>query len=573
MRGKTLFVILLMLAAGLTVPNAGAEAQDDGSSQTINNSETWSSDSTLNGDVTVSDGGVLTIDSTISVDTGSSITVEDGGSLILNGQLNLAQSMSEIYMEVYNNTILQPYFSGLSDSGTLRVNFAQDYYSSMNVEVEVSGITEEWTGQDHIDYSIEFSDSPVSVNFSGFWLYMVWIDSIQAFDSNGAIYTLDADNWNHNNGVLKSESTDSSFTLSVDGEFTANGGTISGAQISCGGICSIANSTLSWSAPIDILDGGHLSAETSNINNSRTYEDIIVHDSASIDYDTNTMLGTGGPTDMWIRLLSQRVIETNLKDAAASVHYEGLGYEGKSGDLMLDENGVVDLGENNNPEKSKFLRMPEWVDSSGTLHSEDASILITLNGGTTVWNGDYSINLNPAPTIPTYVANIELPYVVIDSVAPEDTQGTVDKGLGVMLTISNTGNVDVSTNVRCYEGSDEADMATIFVSLTAGQTKDVPAIWYANSSGAKSLNCKVSIPPFFNSLSEDLASQTGTDSELVSFKVAEDREDAPLILYAAFAIVIIIATILFTRATAKKMADDETEKDYETAELDDISED
>ena len=116
-------------------------------------------------------------------------------------------------------------------------------------------------------------------------------------------------------------------------------------------------------------------------------------------------------------------------------------------------------------------------------------------------------------------------------------------------------------------------MATIFVSLTAGQTKDVPAIWYANSSGAKSLNCKVSIPPFFNSLSEDLASQTGTDSELVSFKLAEDREGAPLILYAAFAIVIIIATILFTRATAKKMADDETEKDYETAELDDISED
>ena len=270
---------------------------------------------------------------------------------------------------------------------------------------------------------------------------------------------------------------------------------------------------------------------------------------------------------------SQRVIETNLKDAAASVHYEGLGYEGKSGDLMLDENGVVDLGENNNPEKSKFLRMPEWVDSSGTLHTEDASILITLNGGTTVWNGDYSINLNPAPTIPTYVANIELPYVVIDKVAPEDTQGTVDKGLGVMLTISNTGNVDVSTNVRCYEGSDEADMATIFVSLTAGQTKDLPAIWYANSSGAKSLNCKVSIPPFFNSLSEDLASQTGTDSELVSFKVAEDREDAPLILYAAFAIVIIIATILFTRATAKKMADDETEKDYETSELDDISDD
>ncbi|MEC8541568.1 MAG: hypothetical protein VXY53_06995, partial [Candidatus Thermoplasmatota archaeon] len=172
-------------------------------------------------------------------------------------------------------------------------------------------------------------------------------------------------------------------------------------------------------------------------------------------------------------------------------------------------------------------------------------------------------------TTPTFVASIELPYVVIDNVAPEDTQGTVNKGLGVMLTITNTGTVDVSTNIRCYEGSDEADMATIFVSLTAGQTKEVPAIWYANSSGAKSLNCKVSIPPFFNSLSGDLASQTGTNSELVSFKAAEDREDAPLVLYTAFAIVIIIATILFTRATAKKMVEDETEKDYESADLGD----
>ena len=38
--------------------------------------------------------------------------------------------------------------------------------------------------------------------------------------------------------------------------------------------------------------------------------------------------------------------------------------------------------------------------------------------------------LDPAPTTPTHVANIALPYVQIDKVVPEDTQGTVDKGLG-----------------------------------------------------------------------------------------------------------------------------------------------
>ena len=163
--------------------------------------------------------------------------------------------------------------------------------------------------------------------------------------------------------------------------------------------------------------------------------------------------------------------------------------------------------------------------------------------------------------------------MVIDSIEPEDSQGTVDRGLGVMLTITNTGNVNVATNIRCYEGADEADMATIFVSLDAGETKDVPAVWYANSSGAKTLNCRVAIPSFFNSLTEDLTSLTGTDSEPVSFKLAEDREHAPLILYAAFAIVIIISTVLFTRTTAKKMAENETGKDYENTELDDKTED
>ena len=530
-----------------------AEAQDDGSTQTISSSETWTSDNTLNGNVTVSNGGVLTIDGSINVATGSKITVDSGGSLILNGALNAAESMNEIYMEVYQNTVLAPYFDGLVDSGVMRINMAQEYFSSMDVHLEVMETNLSWTGEDYLDFNVEFTDEPVNINFSGFWQFPVWIDSIQAFDSNGAIYNLDADEWTHNNGVLKTEEGEASFSLTVDGDFMSDGGIISGADITCSGTCSITNSTLSWSAPMNILDGGQLNAANSNINGSRTYEDIIVHDTASINYDTETMTGTGGPTDMWIRLLSKRVIETNLKDAPASVHFEGLGYLASNGDLMLNEYGAIDLGENNNPTVSKYLRMTEWVDSSGTLNQETGIIMITLNGGTSVWNGDYSVTLDPAPTTPSFTANIALPFVVIDEVKPEDSQGTVDKGLGVMLTVTNTGGVSVATNIRCYEGVDEADMATIYVSLDAGESKDVPAVWYANSSGAKTLNCKVSIPSFFNSLAEDLTSVAGTDSDAVSFKLAEDREDAPIILYSAIVIVIIIGTLIFTRVSANKL--------------------
>ena len=550
-----------------------AEAQDDGSTQTISSSETWTSDNTLNGNVTISNGGVLTIDGSINVATGSKITVDSGGSLILNGALNAAESMNEIYMEVYQNTVLEPYFDGLVDSGVMRINMAQEYFSSMDVNLEVMETNLSWAGEDYLDFNVEFTDEPVNINFSGFWQFPVWIDSIQAFDSNGAIYNLDADEWTHNNGVLKTEEGEASFSLTVDGDFMSDGGIISGADITCSGTCSITNSTLSWSAPMNILDGGQLNAANSNINGSRTYEDIIVHDTASINYDTDTMTGTGGPTDMWIRLLSKRVIETNLKDAPASVHFEGLGYLASNGDLMLNEHGAIDLGENNNPTVSKYLRMTEWVDSSGTLNQETGMIMITLNGGTSVWNGDYSVTLDPAPTTPSFTANIALPFVVIDEVKPEDSQGTVDKGLGVMLTVTNTGGVSVATNIRCYEGVDEADMATIYVSLDAGESKDVPAVWYANSSGAKTLNCRVSIPSFFNSLAEDLTSVAGTDSDAVSFKIAEDREDAPIILYSAIVIIIIIGTLIFTRVSANKLnAVDESEEFDGDEEVSDVPE-
>ena len=571
MRGNTTIVILAMMMTALMSPLTLAEAQDDGSTQTISSSETWTSDNTLNGNVTISNGGVLTIDGSINVATGSKITVDSGGSLILNGALNAAESMNEIYMEVYQNTVLEPYFDGLVDSGVMRINMAQEYFSSMDVHLEVMETNLSWTGEDYLDFNVEFTDEPVNINFSGFWQFPVWIDSVQAFDSNGAIYNLDADEWTHNNGVLKTEEGEASFSLTVDGDFMSNGGIISGADITCSGTCSITNSTLSWSAPMNILDGGQLNAANSNINGSRTYEDIIVHDTASINYDTDTMTGTGGPTDMWIRLLSKRVIETNLKDAPASVHFEGLGYLASNGDLMLNEHGAIDLGENNNPTVSKYLRMTEWVDSSGTLNQETGMIMITLNGGTSVWNGDYSVTLDPAPTTPSFTANIALPFVVIDEVKPEDSQGTVDKGLGVMLTVTNTGGVSVATNIRCYEGVDEADMATIYVSLDAGESKDVPAVWYANSSGAKTLNCKVSIPSFFNSLAEDLTSVAGTDSDAVSFKLAEDREDAPIILYSAIVIIIIIGTLIFTRVSANKLnavnENEELDGDEEVSDL------
>ena len=51
---NTTIVILAMMMTALMSPLTLAEAQDDGSTQTISSSETWTSDNTLNGNVTIS---------------------------------------------------------------------------------------------------------------------------------------------------------------------------------------------------------------------------------------------------------------------------------------------------------------------------------------------------------------------------------------------------------------------------------------------------------------------------------------------------------------------------------------
>ena len=573
MRRATIIVAFFMISTILFMPTGLSQPQTDGTTQVITSSESWDTNSELNGDVTVTEGATLTISGQISIATGSSILIDSGANLVLTGELSALEMSSGVFMEVYDTTVLQPNFTGLVDSGTLRINMAKDYFSTMDVNVTVGDNTVAWTGEEYIDYSIDFNDLAINVSFQGFWQFPVWIDSIQAFDSNGVIYNLDADEWQHNNGVLKTEEGEASYSIIVKGNFDSNSGSIEGADLSCSGVCTIDNSTLSWSSPVNVADSGTLSIMTSVINGSRTYEDIIVHDTAIINYDTTTMIGTGGPTDSWIRLLSQRVISTNLKDAPASVHFEGLGYLGSSGDLTLDENGNVELSQHNNPELNKYLRMTEWLDSSGDMNQEEAVILITLSGGNSAWSGNYSITLDPAPTTPLFTATIPLPYVVIDSVAPEDNKGTANKGIGVMVTASNTGDVEVSTNIQCFEGDELADVTTLYVTLAPGESKDIPTTWYANSSGAKSLNCKPLILPKFNTLAEDLGQIVGTESELVSFKDAEDSEDMPIILYGAIVIVIVIATIIFSRISAMKLTETEEEKDYSIDEDDDEDED
>jgi hypothetical protein len=141
-----------------------------------------------------------------------------------------------------------------------------------------------------------------------------------------------------------------------------------------------------------------------------------------------------------------------------------------------------------------------------------------------------------------------------------------------MVTVSNTGDAPVKTNIRCYEGNDLADTTTLLVSLDVGESKKIPTTWWANASGNKALTCKALVPTGFNSLADTLTSSSGATSSEISFKEAEDTEDAPIIIYGAILVFILIGTVVFTKRSAVINSNDQEEsevKQYDEEILDD----
>ena len=544
-----------MITSLSTIPLVSSSPQNDGSTKIVSTSETWESDGPLDGDVLIANGGSLTINGDITIADESSIQVEQGGTLELNGKL-IGENLNAA-LRVDDASVIHADFGSLTGSGQLIINF--DLFTTQYCNVTIGEQLTNVSGKEKVEIDVDYDGNPFNISFELYSFILPEISTIQSRDVNGVIQTIRAEDINQTGSSLAWKS-DPSFIVRVDGTMNSMGGEFQGAEIFCSGECNFKNSTLVGSAPINVKNGSTLTAETSSIVGSRTDEDIVVHDSAVINYDVDTMTGTGGTTDSWIRLLSQRVIQTNLMDAGATVHFEGLGWSGDTGDNILDENGRVDIG------TSESRRIIEWVSGDGVYGTEDSEVLITLNGGVTTWSEGYDILIDPAPSVPYHEVSIDLPFVSIDSVVAEDTSGTANKGLGVMITVSNTGDAPVKTNIRCYEGVDLADTTTLLVSLEVGESKKIPTTWWANASGSKALTCKALVPIGFNSLADNLASSSGATSSEISFKDAEDTEDAPIIIYAALLVFIVVGTVLVTRKGAQSTDETEEVTEEETEE-------
>ena len=563
MRTASLLTILMMIPI-LFASTTLASPPTNGSTTLVSDSQTWEGGN-LNGDVVIADGGVLTWTGESQISTDSTITIQEGGILNLNNAVLTGQaSVSTLLIFDTTNVAINESIADTSATMTIYfdINVPQEAYLNLTIDEnttnEITGLSFETT----VDLTDEFL-----IGVDHYYPLPFGITHIEIFHSNAELLTISAEELSQSGGSLSWNQP--SFHILNHGTVLLDGSTLMGANISCEHLCHFNDSTLIGSGPIHVADGTHIGVNNSVILGSRTDEDIIVHDQATIDYEEST--GTGGYTDAWIRLLSKREIHVNAK--VATVVATGIGYNGNTINTIINgdtdqSTWFVDIG------TSESKRIVEWVDGTGTYHQETGTIKITVESN---W-GDFIADA-VAPKTATSNVDVTYPSLSIDKIVPDAVTADTGKTHYVMITISNTGTIPANPNVRCYSNGEEADTTanTGNWEVAPGESKDVPVSWWHYTDEATTLNCKFLYPDVLEAVSDLIADEAGQTSSEVSWTTAEEVEELPIVLYGII-IAIVVGLGVFValgsrRLQKKEYFESEEEHDEEEESVDEDSTD
>ena len=544
MRTATFLIIVMLTSVTLCSPVL-ASAPSDGSTVTVTDSVSWNG-GTFDGEIIIKDGAELHWTGDVSVEQDAKITIEEGGTLHLD-EANMESQNAASTLLIYDGTEIEIDENIDDASATMTVFFSIDVPENAYLNLTIDGVTNGEITGDSASFTVDLNQ-PVDIAVDHYYPIMFGITHIELFHSNAELLTLNADELSQTGGnIIWNQAT---FSIENYGTFVSEQSTIMAAEIVCIGPCSIEDSALYGSGPIHVADGSSLDFVESSMLGSRTDEDIILHDQASIDYTNST--GTGGYTDAWIRLLSARELVVNAP--IATVVATGIGYSGSTintiinGDLDDTNTWKVNIGTN------EQKRIVEWLDGNGEYGQESGTIKVTVE---TNW-GNFVADM-AAPQTSTATINVVYPQLSIDKVEPEAATADTGRTHGVMVTVSNTGSISVNPNVRCYVGDDEADTTanTANWAVEPGQTKDVPISWYHYDDEAVQLTCKFLYPDVLDPVSNLIASEAGMTSGEVSFTTAEEVEELPIVLYSGIILMVVVfAAIIAVRATK------ETSKEY-----------
>lgn len=512
---------LLLTMLLLSAPIVAATPPTSGDTVALQSDESWTEDATMDGHVTVENGTTLTISANITMQTGSSITVEEGAQLVLtNGALRSEDLNAGLRVEasVFTPPVLTLNFGDLAESGVVQLKLDHVVAADAKVNITYGDTTVNASGTDTVQFDVPLNATDLEFSFETAYFTPTYVLWAKAIHSGGDTETVLAQDIEASDAPLYW--FQSGFDLHAHGDLSVTSSTVVGANLSCASLCSFESTTLTGSAPLDAASTSTVTVLDSIFSGSRTDEDIVLHDQASITYVNSQ--GTGGTTDAWVRLLSQRTLSTNIPNGSLDIY--DIGYSANDWNDLTDENGdIVLVGPGDTNEKK---RMVAWMDGNGVIHEEDASITLSI---TSSW-GTFAKTIQ-APTTAAGTIELDLPFVEVTEVTPETSVGVANKSVSGTVTVANTGNAAVSSvSVWCYEGEEIADTTQMVVSLAAGESKQVPFTWYGYTAGEATLSCKPLLPNALKTIGDAVHEATGASSEPVTWSYEDEVEEFPLII-------------------------------------------
>ena len=520
------------------------------------------SSGTLSGNYTVKDGATWTISGNYEISEGTSIVVEEGSTMIVSGSMN-ATSQPQLNLASTANVSVPVGFLG--ETGILRINFAEQVLYPISVEI-YNITTDNWTGS-QLDISgigMDVESLTVNITTHPFQPFIA-ISTITLSPQGSTPELRNADDLSGEGTSLVIPDRNNAWSIDVQGTLIVTG-TIFGAGITCNGTCSFDGASMSSTGPINVY--GTISVEDSTLQGSITDEDIIIWDDATVSWQNST--GTGGMTDNWVNILTTRTI--GVQNGYVTFYGYDLGYQSVDVGPLNDNNTFTSSNQGDSVIEiatSERDRMVRWQDGNGVLNTESATGKVVL---VTPW-GTYEHMISNLPKVNHFDMVLDLPQLSFDSLVASDSESDTNKRLGVMATVSNTGDASATFFFDCMANGSDANVGvSVPYTADAGETIEVAMNWDSAVEGEFELECSIFVPyqlEGFNVLSKGNAS-----TEAVVWSENTD-ESSNMVL--PIAIGLVVAVVLFlvvskmrvNSLVAKEELESKIEKRFEEMEDED----
>ena len=518
MRRAILLALIILLSQPLvSATEVSSNADDD-------------STGTLSGNYTVKDGATWTVSGEYDVSEGTAIVVEEGSTMIVSGSMN-ATSEPQLNLASTANVSVQVGFIG--QSGILRIDFASEVLYPISVEID-NTTTDNWTGS-QLDLSgIGMDVETLTVNITSHPFQIISISTITLSPQGATPELRTAEELSGEGTSLVIPDRNNAWSIDVQGTLIVTG-SVFGAGITCHGTCSFDGASMSSTGPINVY--GAISVKDSTLLGSITDEDIIIWDEATVSWQNST--GTGGMTDNWVNILTTRTL--GVQNGYVTFYGYDLGYQSVDVGPLNDNNTFTSSNQGDSVIEiatSERDRMVRWQDGNGVLNTESATGKVVL---VTPW-GTYEHMISNLPKVNHFDMVLDLPQLSFDSLVASDSESDTNKRLGVMATVSNTGDASATFFFDCMANGSDANVGvSVPFTVDAGEVLDDIAMnWDSAVEGEFELECSIFVPyqlEGFNVLSKGNAS-----TEVVVW--SENTDDSSNMVLP-IAIGLVVAVVLF----------------------------